>query len=308
MINIKKSTNARRVPGSLRSADVANSLSEIYNDGSPDKDRIKRSIYAFSDVREKLGNLYHNKCAYCETKDPDFEVEHYRPKKQIHSDDLSGQEHPGYYWLSYEWTNLLPACHDCNKRGVKGNRFPIAGIRQTSPILREGVIDANELNAHTSQELLAEEALLLHPEQVNFDPFNYFKMNSNGEVLPRGGNGTLRKRKAQSTIDTVCLNREKLKLIFRKASINRLVQHIKGIYLNYLKDYINQGEERALERFKSDYFAILDQIVSNARPTEKYSFFWAYLYRNMDRVVVAKALKPKYRTILIRLTEEHKSL
>jgi hypothetical protein len=43
-------------------------------------------------------------------------------------------EHPGYYWLAYEWTNLLPSCYDCNsfrrhgtmKAGPgKNERFPV---------------------------------------------------------------------------------------------------------------------------------------------------------------------------------------
>ena len=48
------------------------------------------------------------------------------------------EKHPGYYWLAYEWTNLLLACSACNvlagvreseKKIGKGNRFPVEGFR-----------------------------------------------------------------------------------------------------------------------------------------------------------------------------------
>ncbi|MDY6994467.1 MAG: HNH endonuclease [Pseudomonadota bacterium] len=57
-------------------------------------------------VKSKLKKLYHDKCAYCESSMSDdiFTVEHYRPKKGSYS----------YYWLGYEWSNLLPVCEKCN--------------------------------------------------------------------------------------------------------------------------------------------------------------------------------------------------
>ena len=86
---------------------------------------------------------FHGKCAYCEqvvTGDQHGDVEHYRPKGAVTDAEnqtvyvvVDGQHraHPGYYWLAYDWKNLLPACIRCNQLSKssggeligKGNRF-----------------------------------------------------------------------------------------------------------------------------------------------------------------------------------------
>src|SRR5688572_3095567 len=65
---------------------------------------------------------FYGKCAYCESKvittSPDY-VEHFRPKKGVNDinnvvitipSGANQVPHPGYYWLSYNWENLLPTC------------------------------------------------------------------------------------------------------------------------------------------------------------------------------------------------------
>ena len=70
--------------------------------------------YDSDDVKNALLQLTSAKCAYCESKMLGVgarEVEHYRPKGGV--DGESGWA--GYWWLAYEWSNLLPTCRDCNK-------------------------------------------------------------------------------------------------------------------------------------------------------------------------------------------------
>lgn len=96
---------------------------------------------------------FHGKCAYCECYITDFQhgdIEHFRPKKGVTDEDdnpimvkdSQGNEvqHPGYYWLAYDWKNLLPSCTDCNQPGVisgkkkgKHNRFPVNGTHAANP-------------------------------------------------------------------------------------------------------------------------------------------------------------------------------
>lgn len=70
----------------------------------------KRTIYARKAIKTQLRTDQHRKCAYCETKfthSSPGDVEHYRPKagyQQAVTEPLRG---PGYYWLGYEWSNLL---------------------------------------------------------------------------------------------------------------------------------------------------------------------------------------------------------
>ena len=40
---------------------------------------------------------------------------------------------PGYYWLAYEWSNLLFCCQLCNQR-FKGNHFPLADATRRASV------------------------------------------------------------------------------------------------------------------------------------------------------------------------------
>lgn len=49
-------------------------------------------------------------------------------------------KHPGYYWLAYDWKNLLPTCTVCNQPTDIGNkkigkhyRFPVKGKHAQNP-------------------------------------------------------------------------------------------------------------------------------------------------------------------------------
>ncbi len=94
-------------------------------------------VYGRTDVKEALAALFAGKCAYCEYRinGAPFDVEHYRPKGGVLEDD--GTISDGYWWLASEWSNLLPACQDCNRARYhpvpgggeakfgKENKFPL---------------------------------------------------------------------------------------------------------------------------------------------------------------------------------------
>lgn len=80
-------------------------------------------------VRDALLDLFHGKCAYCESPvggSTPLDVDHFRPRER--AINLDGQVDPDHYWwLSYEWLNLYPSCPVCNR--MKGSRFPVDGPR-----------------------------------------------------------------------------------------------------------------------------------------------------------------------------------
>jgi hypothetical protein len=100
-------------------------------------------------TRDLLFAAYSYKCAYCESyirHDQRGDVEHFRPKTRVRDENnqlvyvgkgKSRKQHPGYYWLAYDYRNLLPSCDFCNKYkkkgGGKGERFPVAGFRASRP-------------------------------------------------------------------------------------------------------------------------------------------------------------------------------
>ncbi len=89
-----------------------------------------------------LENVFHHKCAYCETQTGQFQydAEHYRPKGEVtvvpgdglphqhvltEDEDEEELEHPGYFWLVLDWKNLVPSCKSCNGPGGKMTQFPV---------------------------------------------------------------------------------------------------------------------------------------------------------------------------------------
>lgn len=92
----------------------------------------KRTIYASKEVKEILSKAQHNKCCYCEKRFRaaiNLAVEHFRPKSAVRQSRKLKEQCPGYYWLAYEWSNLLLSCQDCNSCW-KGTLFPLANPKQ----------------------------------------------------------------------------------------------------------------------------------------------------------------------------------
>ena len=93
--------------------------------------RFMFRVYHRREVREALSELFHGKCAYCETRTAatgPLDVELFRPKGSV----SERPDHPGYWWLAGVWENFLAACVDCNRsrvingsRSGKANRFPL---------------------------------------------------------------------------------------------------------------------------------------------------------------------------------------
>ncbi|MFK7948537.1 MAG: hypothetical protein AB8G11_13175 [Saprospiraceae bacterium] len=139
--------------------------------------------YNDKEVRNTLITLYKSKCAYCEGKievsNSTPRIEHYRPKNGIKG--IPKNEHKGYYWLGYEWTNLLLACEVCNNSTYKSNKFPLEdeNTRVSDDLKKEGFIDTNdefqfEKFQANSNILSKEKRLLLNPEIDDVNKHLYF--------------------------------------------------------------------------------------------------------------------------------------
>ena len=107
----------------------------------PPKDsKFNFRAYKGEDVRHALESLFHGKCAYCESRydvSGPVDVEHFRPKGEV--EDVP--DHPGYWWLAAEWTNLLPSCLDCNRRRYQPTPKSFASI--------SGILDAAHRSGFT---------------------------------------------------------------------------------------------------------------------------------------------------------------
>ena len=146
--------------------------------------KFEPRVYAAPDVREGLFALFSGKCAYCETAYgavAPVNVEHHRPKAgAIGVDGAFSPDH--YWWLAYEWENLLPVCLECARS--KGSRFPVAKERAHDP--------------QTGVDLLAEEPYLLDPRLEV--PEEHIAFAEDGTAVGRTDRGRV-------TIETLGLNR-----------------------------------------------------------------------------------------------------
>ena len=93
-------------------------------------------------AKDKLRRVQHCKCAYTEATLEDVKhVEHFRPKGSVRNQKGSQRHHPGYFWLAYEWENLLLTNAQVNID--KSDCFPLAkpSRRAVSP---SGSLDDEE--------------------------------------------------------------------------------------------------------------------------------------------------------------------
>lgn len=145
-----------------------------------------KDVYAGKSVKEQLKNEQNAKCAYCERYfNGDFgAVEHFRPKAgyTILYKGKGKLIQPGYYWLAYDWNNLLYSCSECNT-SYKKNWFPL---------LDEAKRDI------ASKDISEEEALLINPASEEPGDFIEFHQHI---IVAKDGNA-----KGKTTIDVLKLN------------------------------------------------------------------------------------------------------
>ena len=198
-------------------------------------------------VLQHLFDLYHYKCAYCEAEleccQSALQVEHYRPKRSYRpkqEEAFDGKRHhEGYYWLTYEWSNLLLACSTCN--GGKGAQFPVEGQRVAGPEVPDDFTEPANLKAFRADEQMYrdERPLLLNPERDNLK--GHFGFTAQGEMITHT-------RRAETTVALCKLNR-KLLCSVRKKVLNDLLYQLKKAAALVLK---RQESCRSRERFRDD--------------------------------------------------------
>lgn len=125
-------------------------MKEFYNR----KDREQRR-YNFPFDKEILGKLkpilherFHGKCGYCEIKIPSPEygtVDRFRPHNGVRDNKEYFKDL--YWWLAYDWDNLIYSCRECNQ--YKANYFPLKD-EKTRVIKKE-------------EDLKSEQFLLINP-------------------------------------------------------------------------------------------------------------------------------------------------
>jgi hypothetical protein len=143
-------------------------------------EKIKLNAKVWKELKEwLLKHVFYGKCAYCEgkyTAGTHDAAEHWRPKGKVTVNGVEvsrsdGTRHPGYWWLAYDWRNLVPACDLCNgEPGGKMNEFPV------------GKSHVFEVNTDIDELDEKEDPLLLHPYDANNKPEDHLKFGLQGVV------------------------------------------------------------------------------------------------------------------------------
>jgi uncharacterized protein (TIGR02646 family) len=146
--------------------------------------RLKFDQKILQELKPILLQATRGKCVYCETSLTGYSsVENFRPRsgaKGLGRD--YAPEH--YWWLAYEWTNLVISCEICAKH--KRDFFPLENERMRCRI------------GTTGKQLEAEKALLIDP--FSEDPKEHLDFMDSGSVKPLSVKG-------KTTIELLGLNR-----------------------------------------------------------------------------------------------------
>jgi len=226
-------------PPSLAKAGLEERDRAIAHYGKPENKETTFPFKAYkgADVVAALNDLFHHKCAYCESSykaTSPVDVEHFRPKGAVVIRGTGGEkdkrDKPGYYWLAATWDNLLASCPDCNRArthvfadldedetpGVRGkeNKFPLLDEKRrvrTPPASGEG--------SEVRQRLLLDPCRDRPEAHLEFLP--------DGLIWARK-TGSAHSRKGLESIRGYGLTRKELKEA-RRAHLLLLAQKMRGM-------------------------------------------------------------------------------
>jgi len=212
------------------------------------QERFHFKVYMHREVRDALMELFHGKCAYCESKiaaTQTGDIEHFRPKGSV----VESPDHPGYWWLANIWENILISCMACGRsqvqegvNGGKANRFPLEDERMRA--FKEG-------------EETRERPLLINPCEDT--PEEHLVFNDDGTVVSE----TLR---GKTTITVLGLNRKML--IDERAGAARDVHRLIASLRSMEHSLIDSPADASTgTRFRE----LIDELRENAEPWTEYT-------------------------------------
>lgn len=288
MIKVVKDFNP--VPFSINYSEHKLKISNLLK--SKDSKTIKG--YDGDDVKKELHNVYHSKCAYCESKQTYaiLHIEHYRPKKEVK--DINNQliqNHVGYYWLAFEWSNLMLSCPDCNSQKAKGNRFPIQNEadRISVPPVRKSDWKSN------SEQMINEKPLLLNPEIDN--PNEHLEFNFDGTLkgVTVRGLATIEicklNRKAKENYEPRLAER-------RKKKIDEMILELKKIAKRSIEKMENNPEINLTALFY-DFHEIFTKIKFRQNPENEFSLLYSFIFQNFNKFLEYMDMPRMHKLLII---------
>jgi uncharacterized protein (TIGR02646 family) len=280
MIRVHKDFEATP-PGLISDACNAQRLKAIFEKASHNF-----SSYHYRDsIIGILRGIYKYKCGYCETPESagaSLRVDHFRPKGRV----IELSNHGGYYWLGYEWSNLILVCEKCNRQ--KWDHFPIGDetARVLQPTIGSDGLPISDGCRADKSLLINEGAFLLNPEIDDPDVHLLF--------LP-DGNVKAKTVRGATSIDVYDLRRSPL-LEDRKNMTDDILEKLKKHLLRFLHREIDEDTYRYVMQ------DVYDEAVKNRQPDKPYSRVANALFGDFETFVVAQF--PLHQQPYIRQTFE----
>jgi uncharacterized protein (TIGR02646 family) len=189
MIHIERTT----APDFFNSEKVMIARDELRKrfENTEQQERFRFDTSLLSPVKSDLLEMCNGKCAYCESKievTSFGDIDNFRPKGGARGFNNKEYAPMHYWWLAYEWENLLYSCQICNQK-YKRDFFPLENESKRARIGAIGI------------ELLDENALLIDP--CNDNPDEHLQFDKTGFVNSKT-------KKGKVTIEILGLNRKEL--------------------------------------------------------------------------------------------------
>ncbi len=219
-------------------------MKEFYSRSGREQERFNFRLFSriVRELKPILHDHFNGKCGYCEISLPEayFEIDNYRPKAGVRDNDAYFKDL--YWWLTYDWDNLVYSCQECNR--YKASYFPIKGKRALNP------------DSNIEEEL----PFLLNPCIDNPEEHLTFEAGIIGAKTERG----------KYTIDLLRLNRDSLvekrkeaiveindiiyKIARRKHSLDESeLDKVKGLFYGTLTEPFVFGQRQLLLKAINDY-------------------------------------------------------
>lgn len=233
MIKIEKPTKPPKTL--IEKGAVANRENCAAYDSGQREFKIRKGIYGARSVKDALLRAQYGKCCYCESEVRSIsygDVEHYRPKGAV----KQAENHPGYYWLAYDWNNLLFSCEVCN-RSHKGTSFPLKNPNARARSHHDNIDDEQPLFVNPGVE----------------DPRRHIRFQGESPV-PRTKVG-------RETIKGIKLRREDLEERRR----NRLQA------LRVLQDFVEIGKDSTDSKVQEKVREAREHLEASTHPNAEYS-------------------------------------
>jgi uncharacterized protein (TIGR02646 family) len=266
-----------QVPATLKTARCQKLIEDALKKKGAHK--FNSDVYGSPDVRTALDSIYNEKCGFCESNTKAgaaMQVEHYRPKAKVIEDTT----HPGYYWLGYEWSNLLLSCATCNRKKWNHFELNIGAKQQRKPPMRAGKLNKARCLVNINP-LAAELPKLLNPE-VETNVRQHFIYDGAGQISGTTAHGVY-------TITCTGLDRKPLN-IARKKVLDRCELMILEAVARY-----DNGTD-SIDEARGAIIAAFRQLLLTYLNNEPYSEYAFHCWHRVPAYLI-QPLRPEFQAV-----------